>query len=132
MGVSDDAPWERSVIEAPTLHEHEGTFYLFYSGNSFDSVRYAVGYATADDLLGPYADAAENPVVTAKPPAGGPGHQGIVQDDDGDLWLTFHAWDIERVGYGVGGRRAMWIDELVFEDGKPAVLGPDAGPRPIP
>jgi beta-xylosidase len=131
MGVSNDLLWERFVIEAPTLWKNEDTYYLFYSGNDFASADYAVGYATSADVLGPYVDARENPILRTKPPAAGPGHQSIVADDDGDLWMTYHAWDYSFIGYPQG-RRAMWIDELVFEDGKARVLGPDAGPQPVP
>lgn len=132
MGVSNDVAWERFVIEAPTLIEHEGTYYLFYSGNDFSSASYAVGYATAQEVTGPYEDAEENPILTSEPPAAGPGHQSVVEDRDGDLWMTYHAWDFSAIGYGPGGRRAMWIDELFFEDGRAVVDGPDVGPQPVP
>lgn len=132
LGMSNDKPWERFVIEAPTLIRNEDTYYLFYSGNDFASASYAVGYATAEDVLGPYVDAEENPILTSEPPAAGPGHQSVVEDRDGDLWMTFHAWDFSAVGYGMGGRRAMWIDELRFEDGRPVVDGPEVGPQPAP
>ena len=131
MGVSNDLLWERFVIEAPTLWKNDGTYFLFYSGNDFASAEYAVGYATSSEVLGPYVDAEENPILRTEPPAAGPGHQSIVADDDGDLWMTYHAWDYSHIGYPQG-RRAMWIDELVFEDGKARVLGPDAGPQPVP
>jgi beta-xylosidase len=131
MGISNDLLWERLVIEAPTLWQHDGTYYLFYSGNDFASADYAVGYATSSEVLGPYVDAEENPILRTKPPAAGPGHQSILADDDGDLWMTYHAWDYSFIGYPQG-RRAMWIDELVFEDGKARVLGPDAVPQPVP
>ena len=132
MGVSNDVVWERFVIEAPTLIAREGTYYLFYSGNDFSSAAYAVGYATSDDVLGPYVDADENPILTSDPPAAGPGHQSVVEDRDGDLWMTYHAWDFSAIGYGPGGRRAMWIDPLEFVDGRPVVEGPTLGPQPIP
>ena len=131
MGLSNDVLWERFVIEAPTLWKHDGAYYLFYSGNDFASADYAVGYATSNVVLGPYVDAPENPILRTRPPAAGPGHQSIVADDDGDLWMTYHAWDYSFIGYPQG-RRAMWIDELVFEDGKARVLGPDAGPQAVP
>jgi beta-xylosidase len=132
MGVSNDQPWERYVIEAPTLVVNDGTYYLFYSGNDFASAAYAVGYATADEVLGPYVDAEENPILKSDPPAAGPGHQSVVEDRDGNLWMTYHAWDFSAIGYGMGGRRAMWIDQLSFEDGRAVVDGPDVGPQEIP
>jgi len=132
MGVANDTMWERNVIEAPTLIARDGTYYLFFSGNDFASAAYAVGYATAEDVLGPYEDAEENPIVATERPAGGPGHQSVVEDEDGDLWMTYHAWDVSHIGYQNGGRRAMWIDRLIIEDGTATVEGPTAGPQPAP
>ena len=132
MGVANDTMWERNVIEAPTLIARDGTYYLFFSGNDFASAAYAVGYATAEDVLGPYEDAEENPIVATERPAGGPGHQSVVEDEDGDLWITYHAWDVSHIGYQNGGRRAMWIDRLIIEDGTATVEGPTAGPQPAP
>lgn len=132
MGVSNDTIWERNVIEAPTLIARDGTYYLFFSGNDFASAAYAVGYATSDDVLGPYEDAEENPILETERPAGGPGHQSVLEDEDGDLWMTYHAWDVSRIGYQNGGRRAVWIDPLVIEDGRASVQGPTAGPQPAP
>jgi beta-xylosidase len=138
-GITVDAGWERTLVEAPTLWLHEGTYYLFFSANDYNSRNYAVGYATATELLGPYTDAPENPILATQvefgsPPGSpaGPGHQSIVADDDGDLWLAYHAWDSGLIGDQVGGRRAMWIDELRFEDGRAIVDGPDVGPQPRP
>jgi beta-xylosidase len=141
LGVENDETWEGAVIEAPTILHREGTYYLFYSANAYYTADYAVGYATSKKLTGPYVDAPENPIMNttfeelmADPTlqAAGPGHQTIVEDDDGDLWLVYHAWDREAVGYDMGGQRTMWIDELVFENGKPVIKGPDSQPQPVP
>ena len=130
LGVRNDARWEGAVIEAPTVHVEDGTYYLFYSGNSYAGVQYAVGYATADNVLGPYQDAEENPILAKPEERGvepfGPGHQSIVADKDGDLWMLYHAWESNF------RQRYLWIDELVFEDGAPVIIGPDAGPQPVP
>ncbi len=138
LGVVNDATWEGHVIEAPTLLRHDGRYVLFYSANDYDSGAYAVGYATAKMVTGPYVDAKENPIVAsqwghhATSRARGPGHQSVVEAADGTLWMTFHAWDADAVGYERGGMREMWIDRLQFEDGRPVVDGPKDGPIPIP
>lgn len=137
-GVGVDDPWERTLVEAPTLWRHEDTYYLFFSANDYGSRNYAVGYATADDVRGPYQDAEENPILRTEVEQGageaaGPGHQSIIADDDGDLWMVYHAWDSGLIGDQLGGRRALWIDELEFdEEGRAVVLGPDADPQPVP
>jgi beta-xylosidase len=139
IGARNDAGWERDLVEAPTLLLHEGTYYLFFSANGYNTRNYAVGYATSDELFGPYEDAPENPILkteaavgTPRGEAAGPGHQSVIADDDGDLWMVYHAWDVALVGDPLGGTRTLWIDELIIEDGKARVEGPDAGPQPIP
>ncbi len=138
-GLVVDQGWERTLIEAPTLLLHEDTYYMFFSANDYNSRDYAVGYATSDSVEGPYEDADENPILATEVPFGsppgdpaGPGHQSIVADDEGELWLVYHAWDSGLIGDSLGGRRSLWIDELVFEDGRPVVRGPDVGPQPMP
>ena len=138
-GIAADRAWERILVEAPTLYLHDGTYFLFFSANDYNSRDYAVGYATSNKLLGPYVDAGDNPILTTEVPFGspagspaGPGHQSVVLDDDGDPWLVYHAWDSGRIGDQVGGRRAMWLDELVFDGDNVSVLGPDAGPQTRP
>jgi beta-xylosidase len=136
-GLSNDRGWEGGVIEAPQIVVHDGRYYMFFSGNDFASGNYAVGYATADSLEGPYTDAEENPILftdfTSAPKLGlaGPGHQGVFTDDDGDLWMAYHAWDNTAIGNNSIGRH-LWLDELVFEDGRAVVDGPDPGPQPVP
>lgn len=127
-----DDPWEGNLIEGPTLFLHEGTYFMFFSANDYNSLNYAVGYATADHVLGPYTDAVENPILTSHPPAAGPGGQAIVQGPHGALWMAYHAWDVHRIGAETGGRRAMWLDPLVFTGKKVAVKGPTPGPQPTP
>jgi beta-xylosidase len=126
LGLSNDAGWEGRVIEAPTVLFHQGTYYLFFSANNFAGVDYAVGYATAEKPLGPYEDAAENPILTTVPGALGPGHQVVIADHEGDLWMAYHAWDNDLL------YRQMWIDRLTFEGGKPVVHGPTTDPQPLP
>jgi beta-xylosidase len=132
MGVVNDAAWEGSVIEAPTLLRHGSRYYLFYSANAYDSGSYAIGYATATRVRGPYHDSPDNPLVKTGGHAAGPGHQSIVADKDGDLWMAYHAWSDDAVGYGNGGMRELWIDPLTWNGDKPVVHGPSDGPEPAP
>jgi beta-xylosidase len=138
LGLVNDEPWEGALIEAPTLISRDGTYYLFFSANGYDTEFYAVGYATATSVLGPYTDAPENPIlasawgrpVTSR--ARGPGHQSVVESGSGQLWMAYHAWDQDAVGYGNFGHRAVWIDRLTLAAGKAAVAGPTGDPQSIP
>jgi len=116
----------------PTLWRDKGTYYLFYSANDYGSPSYAVGYATATKVLGPYRDGPGNPILRSRGKAAGPGGQAVVTDGHGGLWLAYHAWDSAAVGDEVGGQRSMWLDRLSFEGGRPRVAGPTDSPQEAP
>ncbi|MBL8267352.1 glycoside hydrolase family 43 protein [Steroidobacter sp.] len=113
LGVSNDQPWEGKVIEAPTMLERDGAYYLFYSANAYDKADYAVGYARCDGPLGPCKDASTQPML--RTPAKsvnwfGPGHQSILRVR-GRLVMAYHAWNVLPDGQR-DRCRAMHIDEL--------------------
>ena len=56
----------------------------------------------------------------------GPGGQDIVLDNDGATWLLYHSWD-PTITY-----RPINLDELVWEDGKPVLRGPNGAPQAKP
>lgn len=131
LGVANDNAWEGNVIEAPTIFRAGDRYVLLYSANNYAGADYAVGYAIADAPLGPYVDGPENPIlVTSVPDAGvpalGPGHQAVVVDQDGDLWVAYHAWNLDLTA------REMWIDPLEILDGRPVIRGPTGVPQPVP
>jgi beta-xylosidase len=133
--VRNDRAWEGRVVEAPTMWLHEGRYYLFFSGNDYAGIPYAVGYATCESAVGPCEDAPENPILASEtstqPIVIGPGHQTIIADDDGETWLIYHVWEVTSAGLR-GNRRFMWIDRLLFDDGVPTVQGPTRDPQPRP
>ena len=133
--VRNDRAWEGRVVEAPTMWKHDGKYYLFFSGNNYAGIEYAVGYANCETALGPCEDAPENPILasrmTEKPFVIGPGHQTIIEDDDGETWLVYHVWEVTSASTR-GSSRFMWIDKLEWKDGKPVVKGPTSGPQPRP
>jgi beta-xylosidase len=132
LGVRNDAAWEGDLIEAPTLWRDGDTYYLFYSANDYGSRSYAVGYATAARVLGPYRDGPGNPILRSRGSAAGPGGQAVVADGHGGRWLAYHAWDSAAVGDEAGGQRSMWLDRLGFQGGRPRVAGPTDGPQEAP
>ena len=129
--VKQDRPWEGAVVEAPTLWKQDDRYYLFFSGNDFDSDLYAVGYATCDGPLGPCEDAPENPILKSRCAASGPGHQAVVRDDDEDTWLVYHAWHANPKPAEID-ETVVWLDRLDWEDAKPVVRGPTCRPQTAP
>jgi len=104
--------WELFVTEAPWIVKHDGVYYLMYSGYGADRVNYAVGYATADDPLGPFAEYADNPILYKDVVAGfyGPGHNGTLVDPDGALQIVYHT----KVAPTIGWDRQIRINQLCF------------------
>ena len=119
------AGWEAGIVEAPCLVELGGTTWLFYSGNRWESDRYAIGLAACPS--GPGAPAVkvstDIPWLASDPGGAGPGGQEPFTDHAGRLGLVFNAWDPDRVGYGNGGVRTTRLLALG--------LGPDGIPRPV-
>lgn len=129
--ISNFELWEGNVIEAPTLYEKSGYYYLLYSGGPFDSDLYAVGYAVARKVTGPYRKAQENPVLASRGAVAGPGHQAVVTDAAGQSWLAYHAWTQGAIGDAVG-YRSLRLDRVTFSGGRVKVNGPTLGPQRRP
>jgi hypothetical protein len=61
----------------------------------------------------------------------GPGGQAFFKDDDGNLWMAYHAWTGTNIGDSAG-ERSLHIDLVTFEGDKPVTEGPTYSPQPIP
>lgn len=126
--IKNDQVWEGNLVEGPTLWKHNGKYYLFYSANAYNTERYAVGYAVADSILGPYRKA-DKPILVTDMQNGaafGPGGQDIVLDKDGETWIVYHSWD------PTVSLRWVQIDPLKWDGDKPVVEGPSRMPEPVP
>ncbi|CAM4362739.1 glycoside hydrolase family 43 protein [Deinococcus marmoris] len=124
--------WEGNVIEAPTLYQAGGVYYLLYSAGPYDSDLYAVGYATASRVTGPYKKAAENPILVSKGQVAGPGHQTVVTDGAGKTWLAYHAWTAPLTSDAAGGYRSLRLEPVTFSGGRVKVAGPTLTPQQAP
>ncbi len=115
--LTDDQSWQGGNIEGPAMLEENGTYYVFYSGNDYNSANYAIGYATCASPLGPCTDNVNNPVIVSDGAMSGPGGPTLYLGPTG-LELGFSAWD-GTVGYGDGGSRAMYTASVTFHHGVP-------------
>lgn len=117
--IRNDQPWEGSVVEAPTLVKVAGTYHLFYSANDYYGGNYRTGWATSASVTGPWVKA-PSPFLSSDLFRGdvlGPGGQDVVVRRDGSTAMVFHGWD-PTFTY-----RAMYVRDLDFVDGVPAVEG---------
>jgi arabinan endo-1,5-alpha-L-arabinosidase len=116
--ISNNLEWEGNLIEAPTLFQRDGSYYLFFSANAYYDERYAVGVAVSDHLLGPYTKV-EEPILFSKMAGSswiGPGGQDVVIGPDGETYLAFHGWDKWQI------KRMMYVEKLFWRDGFPTMI----------
>ena len=121
-----DQIWEGILVEAPTLWLQDGRYYLFYSANIYNEQRYAIGYAVADDIFGPYTKA-EGPLLATDLKAGlvGPGGQDIVIGPHGGTGMLFHGWAPDAY-------RRLYLVPLDWENGSPVPVLNGRNPLPVP
>jgi GH43 family beta-xylosidase len=133
-----DQPWEMKSgpewfwNEGPFVFKRGGIYYLMYSANFYAKRDYSVGYAVADNPLGPFVKYANNPVLfTKSDEISGPGHNSVTTSPDGTEWfIVYHTHADPAKG---GGNRQVCLDRMGFrEDGSIYVDGPTITPQPVP
>lgn len=147
-GLDTSTSWNATTYEAPYIVKRHGYFYMFVSSgtccdghNSSYNVR--VGRSTSP--LGPYTDSngesmlgsyRGHQVMVSSYYFAGPGHNAIVQDDEGQDWIVYHAFDTsETPNFGNSPRRSLMIDRLVWDENQwPSVqsLMPSRNSQPAP
>lgn len=126
----NDRAWEGALVEGPWMIEQGGTFYLFYSGNTYSTPRYAIGVARASSPLGPFTKADE-PLLTSNSSFAGPGHGSVVRGPDGEWVQVYHAWLAGHAGSSPG--RLVLVDRLSWSGGWPHMFSmPSPRSQPLP
>ena len=109
--------WELFVVEGPWMIVRDDVYYLMYSGNGANQPRYAIGYATADNPLGPFTKYEGNPIlqIDRDHEFFGPGHHSLTVGPDGDLWMIYHT----KLYGDIGWERGIRKNKIAFsEDGR--------------
>ena len=117
-----DQAWEGGTVEAPDLMTTGGHYFLFFSGNDWNSANYAVGVATCTGPLGPCTDAASGPILSSGSGVAGPGGESVFTDTSGNDWIAFHAWVPGAVGFP--NSRDLYIRRLNVSGSTPTVAPP--------
>jgi Glycosyl hydrolases family 43 len=92
-------PWEVGVVEGPFMWFSGGSYYLFYSGNNWNSASYSIGVAVCQGPLGPCTKPLGRPFFVSTSSLAGPGGASVFPDTQGNPWVAFHAWLPGAVGY---------------------------------
>ena len=141
----DSANYQR-LVEGAWVVRRDGWYWLFYSGDNCcgPEAHYAVMVARSRSATGPFeafgrTDAAPSrPILARRDVWVAPGHNAIVEDSRGQLWMVYHAVDSRRPrardSDQVNTRRVMLLDPIVWRGGWPHVDadGPSSGARPAP
>ena len=106
---TDNSSWP--VTEGPTVVNHGGKYYLFYSANDFRNRDYAVGYAVADSPQGPWIKNPEPIISRHNTGLPGTGHGDIFIDRNGKFRYVFHSHNSQTEV----APRKTYIVELTFD-----------------
>jgi hypothetical protein len=130
--LSASEPWERGIIENPSMIGYHGRYYLFYSGGSYDDDSYATGYARCQTPAGPCTRMGTGPLLTTRGRVSGPGGAMAFYDGSYRLRLAYAAWDYGHTGYPTSSqclRTAYGCNQRRLHV---ATLGPDPDPEAVP
>ena len=129
--ITNDQPWEGKSTEGPFMVEHDGMFYLFYSGGIYSNASYAVGVARAPTPHEPMTKL-PNPILTTNDAWIGPGHNSVVETGAGNWAIVYHAWKPGCVAQP-GCDRVLLLDAIAWNPSTQwprIVMGPSASTRP--
>ncbi|OJV87689.1 MAG: glycoside hydrolase [Bacteroidia bacterium 44-10] len=122
----------RRWTEGSFAFEHNGKIYMMYSANFFGGENYAVGYAVADNPLGPFTKAENNPVLEKNVATGGEvtgtGHNMVFRSKDGEKMYTVYHGRTQKTG----DERVVFIDEMRIDaNGILTVDGPSTSEKEL-
>ena len=139
--LTQQGGFEDLGIEGAHVIKQQGIYYLFYSGWKDG---YAVGYATAKRVTGPYVRAGESPLFGARHDGalikGGKllkgidhpyreiGHNQIFKGPDGNYWTSCHAY-LKDGDHQFGAMLIM--DRLTFDHGTVITDAPTWTPQKV-
>jgi arabinan endo-1,5-alpha-L-arabinosidase len=132
------------LVEAAWVIRHDDYYYLFYSGDNCcgPDAHYGVMVARSKDATGPFetleqAKGVPHSLMLFKSERWlAPGHNCIVADKAGDVWIIYHAIDVNRPRQRqedeINSRRILLIDKIEWKDGWPHVGTPSDEPQKAP
>jgi beta-xylosidase len=92
--VTADQLWEGQVVEAPQMVRASGHYWLFYSGNWYNTPKYAIGVAECRGPAGPCRKpASSRPFLGSNTQGSGPGESSLFADGNG-YWIVYGPWAV--------------------------------------
>lgn len=111
------------TLEGPTVIHRAGRYWMTYSGGAWTGDGYAVSWAVADSIAGPWSHAPQHtpPLLSTNDGLIGPGHNSLAVTPRGDDVIVFHSWDADH------DARKMHVLRISFRPEGPCVGGPTQG-----
>ena len=132
------------LVEAAWVIHHDDFYYLFYSGDNCcgPDAEYGVMVARSTSPTGPFQTLEQalgvphSLMLERSERWLAPGHNSIVTDTAGDVWIIYHAIDVNRPRQTqddeINSRRILLIDRIHWKHGWPFVGTPSSEPKPAP
>ena len=132
------------LVEAAWVIRHDEYYYLFYSGDNCcgPDAHYGVMVARSRSATGPFetleqARHVPHSLMLYKCEHWiAPGHNCVIADKAGQLWMLYHAIDANRPRQRqedeINSRRILLIDKIEWRDGWPHIGTPSNKPRAGP
>jgi arabinan endo-1,5-alpha-L-arabinosidase len=129
------------LVEAAWVIRHDDFYYLFYSGDNCcgADAEYGVMVARSRSAMGPFETLEEargvpHSLMLFKSERWlAPGHNSVVTDKAGQVWIVYHAIDVNRPRQRqedeINSRRILLIDRIEWRDGWPFVGTPSNRPQ---
>lgn len=108
--LSANESWEDGIVEGPALADVDGTLYLLFSANRWDTSDYAIAMTSCDSPLGPCSGSGVQIVVASRPGMAGAGGPDVFSVG-GHQYLAFSAWTGGEPGSN-GSRRSLFVSSL--------------------
>ena len=132
------------LVEAAWVIHHGEYYYIFYSGDNCcgPDAHYGVMVARSKNATGPFetlekARGVPHSLMLYKSERWlAPGHNSIVTDRAGQVWIIYHAIDVNRPRQRqedeINSRRILLIDRIEWRHGWPFVGTPSEEPQLMP
>jgi Glycosyl hydrolases family 43 len=119
-------PWEGGLVEAPSMVQSGGTFWMFYSANLWGTPGYSIGIAKCQSVTGPCTKPLDRAWHTSTNSAEGQGYGGseFFESSGGLIWMVHHG--LVPGQSGDYAERRLYVDLMVF----PKKGLPSVAPRP--